>query len=101
MQRALEKLHDQGLAILAINMGEEEDAVLRFSKDYAVQFPVLLDKDSSVSQQWSALGLPTTFLVDREGHITHSAVGAREWDHPGMIEGLRRPFNPSSGGRSY
>ena len=38
---------------------------------------------------WKVAGLPTTFLVDKQGRIVASAIGGREFDHPGMIEAIR------------
>jgi hypothetical protein len=40
-------------------------------------------------QAWKVAGLPTTFLVDKQGRTVASAIGGREFDHPEMIRAIR------------
>jgi peroxiredoxin len=89
MQRAWDKLHNEGFTILAVDVGDEAGSVQQFFAGTPVKFPVLLDRDSAVSSQWPLKGLPTTFVLDRAGRVRYKATGERDWDHPGMIEQLR------------
>jgi thiol-disulfide isomerase/thioredoxin len=41
-------------------------------------------------------GLPTSFLIDREGRIVVRAVGDAEWDGPEMIARIRRYLPPDA-----
>jgi hypothetical protein len=34
-------------------------------------------------------GLPTTFLVDKQGRVVASAIGGREFDHPAIVKTIR------------
>ena len=72
-------------------MGEDADTIDAFTSqfDAAPTFPILLDTQSGVMQAWKVAGLPTTFLVDKQGHIVASAIGGREFDHPEMVETIR------------
>ena len=89
MQRAWEQLRDEGVEMWAINVGEGDEEVFLFTADYPVDFPLLLDSDSSVTDQWPVIGLPSTFIVDREGRIAYRAIGGREWDAPELLEQIR------------
>ena len=89
MQRAWERLRDDNIVILAIDIGEDEDTIFTFTADYPVEFPLLMDRDSSVIAQWPVRGLPTSFVVDPEGHIVYRAIGSRDWEHPALLETLR------------
>lgn len=89
MQRAWEQLKDEGVEMWAINVGESDDEIFQFSADYPVDFPLLLDLDSSVTDQWPVIGLPSTFIVDTEGRIAYRAIGGREWDAPELLEQIR------------
>ena len=85
MNRAWQKLKDQGVVMLAVNVGEDEDTIFAFTGDYPVDFPILLDKDGKAIHDWPVRGLPTTFVIDPEGRIVYRAVGGREWDEPEIM----------------
>jgi peroxiredoxin len=85
MNRAWSKVKDD-VSMLAINVGEDEDTIFIFSADYPIDFPVLLDRSGDVIREWPVKGLPTTFVLDREGNIRYMAVGAREWDDVALLE---------------
>ena len=89
MQRAWERLRKEGIVMLGIDVGEDEDTVFQFTADYPVEFPLLLDQDSSVIGRWPVRGLPTTFVVDPQGRLAYRAIGGREWDDPALLEQVR------------
>ena len=89
MNRAWHLVKDQGIAMLAINVGEDEDTVFTFTADYPVDFPLLLDENAKAVQDWGVLGLPTTFVVDPGGNIVYQAVGGRAWDDPVLLDQVR------------
>lgn len=85
MQRAWEQIRDEGVMMLAINVGESPDTIFQFTADYPVEFPLLLDRDSGVTGKWPLMGLPSTFVVDPQGRIAYRAIGGREWDDPKLL----------------
>ena len=89
MQRAWEQLEKEGILMLGIDVGEDEDTIFQFTASYPVEFPLLMDSDSSVINQWPVRGLPTTFVVDPEGRIVYRAIGGREWDDPALLSLVR------------
>ena len=91
MQRAWEKLKGEDFMMLAINMGEDEDTIFGFgfAAGTELEFPILMDKEGSVTQEWPVLGLPTTFILDSKGRIRYRAVGGREWDDPALLQKIR------------
>lgn len=88
LERAWQKLKDKDVVILAIDMGESEETIWEFTGIYAVTFPIPLDRDGSVTAKYPVIGLPTTFVVDPRGMVTHRSVGTREWEHPRLIQQL-------------
>jgi peroxiredoxin len=93
MQRAWEQIQGEDMVILAIDVGEDEDTIFTFTADYPVEFPLLLDLDSRVIQEWPVRGLPTTFIVDPQGRIAYRAIGTRDWEDPALLDTLRKLHN--------
>ena len=88
MEKAWQKVKDKGIAILAVNMGEDEDAIFDFTGRYPVTFPMPMDTDGSVIKKYPVIGLPTTYIISPKGMVTHRAVGTREWEHPQLLKQL-------------
>ena len=95
MQRAWEAVKDEGILLLAVNVGESEDRIFTFTADYPVDFPLLLDSDGQATERWPVVGLPTTFVVDPEGRIAYRAIGGRAWDDPALLDQVRALRAPS------
>jgi peroxiredoxin len=91
MERLWRQFKDAGLMVLGINVGETGDQVFAFSNglETPLTFPLLLDEDSRVVQSWPVKGLPTTYLVDKQGRIAFGAIGGREFDSPAIVEQVR------------
>jgi len=89
MQRAHEAVADDGIAVIAINVGEDADTINQFLADTPVAFPLPMDLDSRVVQSYPVRGLPTTFVIDPEGRLTYVATGGREWDDPKILDQVR------------
>jgi peroxiredoxin len=89
MERAWQKMKQEGMVMMAINVGEDEDTIFQFTANYPVTFPLLLDQDSEVVGRWGVRGLPTTYVVDPRGRVVYRAIGGREWDDPGLLEMMR------------
>jgi peroxiredoxin len=74
-----------------VDVGENADTIETFTGqlDTTLTFPILLDTRSRTMQAWKVAGLPTTFLIDKQGRIVASAIGGREFDHPEIIRTIR------------
>jgi peroxiredoxin len=94
MQRAHEAVSDDGIALVAINVGEDADTIEQFLASYPVDFPLPMDLDSKVVQSYPVRGLPTTFVIDPEGRLVYVATGGREWDDPKLLDQVRALVKP-------
>ncbi len=90
MNRAWKKVKGEGIVIVGVNVGEDEDTVFAFNGEYPIDFPVLLDQEGEVIARWPVKGLPTTFVVDPEGRIVYRAIGGRDWDDDKLLDIVRR-----------
>lgn len=69
--------------VIAVNVGEDPDTVFSFAG--SPEFPVLFDRNSQAMATWPVKGLPTTFLIDRQGRLAMKAVGGREFDDAAIV----------------
>lgn len=89
---SMERLHQQVNAddfkVIAINQMEDVDQVFSFTGQLDVDptFEILFDTTSAVSQAYAVRGLPTTYLIDKQGNVRYRAVGGREFNHPEVIK---------------
>ena len=90
MNRASRVLPDELVVWLAINVGEDREAVVAFRNDYPIAFTVLLDIDGRVSKDWQIVGMPTTFVINPEGEIAHQIVGKRDWNDAAHLQLVRQ-----------
>jgi len=90
MERLYQATREQGVEILAINIGEDLDTVFSFlgTVEPSPNFQMLFDSEGVSMQQWGVRGLPTTFIVDPAGRLVYRAVGGREFDHPEIRNAL-------------
>ncbi len=86
MNRAWHKIKDKGVAMVAIDVGEDEDTIFAFQADYPMDFTVLLDEDGKEIKRWPVRGVPTTFILDPQGRMVYRAAGAREWDNDELLQ---------------
>ena len=66
---------DRGLAILAVNVLQPLETVRPFVQKLEISYEVLLDPQGEVTRDYRVMGLPMTFIVDRQGVIRARIVG--------------------------
>ena len=69
MQTVYDKLRDKGFVVLAINELEDDAKVREHIKQYGHTFPVLMDRDNKVANQFGVFGLPVSVFIDQEGRV--------------------------------
>lgn len=90
MQRLKEKMAGKPFVILAVDMAEEQSDVKAFLQQHniKVDFPLLLDPEGTVVEQWMISAVPTTFILDPAGKIRYALYGGLEWDKEEVIATL-------------
>jgi thiol-disulfide isomerase/thioredoxin len=73
--------------VLAVNVGEDPETAFSFTGN--TDFPVLFDRNAKAMATWSVKGLPTTFLIDRQGRLAFRATGGREFDDPEIVATIK------------
>jgi len=98
-----ERLHQefaaQGLTVLGVNVREEPQRLQRYAREAGLTYPLVMDPEGEIAQAYGVIGLPTTFLVGRDGRPVALAratgmgkrrgAGARP-GAPGGVRGAQR-----------
>ena len=88
MEKLHQKISAKDFKVIAVNQMEEVDDVFAFTGQLEIDptFEILFDKSSQVSQDYAVRGLPTTYLIDKQGNIRYRAIGGRVFNHPEVIK---------------
>ena len=80
LEQLYAELGPRGFEILAINVDEFEKDALAFLQDIPVSYRVVRDASGETPGAWGILGMPTGFLIDRQGAIRKIHQGFRKSD---------------------
>jgi len=75
MQASFDKLRGKGFVVLAINELEDDAKVREHIKQYGYTYPVLMDRDNKVANQFGVFGLPVSVFIDQEGRVQEYIKG--------------------------
>lgn len=70
------KYKDQGFVVLAIS-DEQPAAVQAFLEKHKVSYPILLDPGDVVHKRFDVMGIPKSYLYDRDGKLVAQAMDMR------------------------
>ena len=69
------RLKARGLEVVAVNAGQGPEAVAKFLRKTPVSYPVVLDREVKAVGLYGVIGLPHTYLIDRNGVVRGRIVG--------------------------
>lgn len=76
------ELNGKGLQVLAINLDEKLEDAKRFLAKHPVRFAIAVKANESCAKEFGVEGMPSSFIVDRNGTIQHVHQGFRPGDGP-------------------
>lgn len=77
-----ERYKDQGFSVVAITIDDPVEDALDFLLDLEtpLAYNVVLDQTAEIMDQYAVVGMPTSFLIDREGVVRMVHKGFRDGD---------------------
>lgn len=69
MNRMQGELAADGLVIVAVNVDRERAAAEQFLASHPARFRVVYDPDGKLPEKFGVRVMPTTFILDRQGHV--------------------------------
>lgn len=90
LQSIYEEHKDAGFQIVGISMdtGDAADDVAMFVDEFEVTYTILHDPQMRGMELYQVLGLPATFLIDREGVLRWMRYGPIPEDDPEFLAAL-------------
>jgi thiol-disulfide isomerase/thioredoxin len=75
MQEQYEKLHKNGLEIVAVSVDTDHKSAMKFLDENKVTFPVLFDSAATLAKLYDLKAMPTSFIYDRDGSLVSTHLG--------------------------
>jgi len=88
LNRLKRNLEGRPFELLSINYAEDSATVSEFLQRIQVDFPVLLDSNGDYAKTWNVISFPSTFVIDKTGHIRYGVNAAIDWDDPELLQRL-------------
>jgi len=80
------ELRAEGFEVVAINVDENREDLLRFLEQCPVDFTIAVDPEGKCPEAFDVVAMPSSYLIDRKGIIRHVHQGFRKED----IEAIRQ-----------
>ncbi|MCW8919535.1 MAG: TlpA family protein disulfide reductase [Gammaproteobacteria bacterium] len=91
MNQLQERYGDKGLAIIAVNLDKQRELTNDFLSATRPTFTIAFDPEGSSAEAYQVMGMPSSYLIDRNGKLHTRHLGFREQDKAALeqqIEGL-------------
>lgn len=72
------RYRDSGLMIVAVNVDKRRDDALRFLREVPARFTVVFDAEGRTPAAFDVKGMPSSYLIDREGRVAAVEEGFHE-----------------------
>ena len=71
------RYRDRGLELIGVSVDTDgtDDAIRSFMKEFQMTFPIWRDPDERISTTFLAIGVPATFLIDKNGILRWRKTG--------------------------
>ncbi len=82
-------LKGDDFTILAISTGEKKNTVADFIAKNKYTFPIYLDESGALGRVYATQGIPTTYVLDKQGRVIAGIVGSTDYDKPELVKALK------------
>ncbi len=90
LQALHERLAPRGLEVVGVSVDARgaQEPIREFADEFGVTYPIWHDPDSRIINTFLAYGVPTTYLIDRDGMIRWKHLGPVMADDPALVRAL-------------
>lgn len=96
MEEMQEKYADQGFTVVAVNVDRDSESAEQFLHEVSHNFPIVLDPEGDVARRYELQGMPTSFLISRDGQQIETHTGFRQKDRAELEQRIREALAANS-----
>ena len=85
-----QKMRDRGIAVVGVNLDDDDGAYHSFLKSYNIDFLTVRDDKKQSSRLYGTFKYPETYVIDRNGVVRRKFIGAVDWTAPEITEFLTK-----------
>jgi peroxiredoxin len=89
LEQMYRQYQSKGVTLVGVNVEPSSDDAVKWLKSTPVTFPILFDRDSSVSKLYQVQGMPNTVIVDRKGKVRYIHRGYKPGEESDYLDQIR------------
>ena len=93
--RVAKECEDQNVLLVAVNLQETPEAITKALERLKLKMTVALDSDGVVAQQYAAVAIPQTVIIDSAGNVAGLFVGGGPQYGDQVRDALRSVLGPA------
>jgi len=93
LQALYNKLQNSGFTIVGVGVDDSPERLREFQQRFGLSYPIVIDTTGTIKARYRIVGLPESYLLDREGRIVMvldplsnqpvtKFIGPRGWSSP-------------------
>lgn len=82
MTELWQRYHSQGLDVIGVSIDHVESEARNYADRLQAGFPMAFDSGGNLSRRYEVRGVPTSYLIDRDGRFIGLIIGERDWRSP-------------------
>jgi cytochrome c biogenesis protein CcmG/thiol:disulfide interchange protein DsbE len=89
------KYQSRGLELVGVSVDANgsDEAIREFMKDFQMTYPIWRDPDERVSTQFLVIGVPATFLIDKQGVLLWRKTGPIQPNDTALTSAIERALS--------
>jgi len=80
MQQLRTRYANEDLVVIAVNVDRERTPAEKFLQDQRADFSIVFDPLGQIAERFDVRSMPSSFYIDRAGHIRYTHAGFRSAD---------------------
>jgi cytochrome c biogenesis protein CcmG/thiol:disulfide interchange protein DsbE len=89
MSRMQRDFGQAGFIVVAVNVDHARRDAEQFLREHSPGFRIIFDPDGTLAERFGVKGMPTSFLIDRDGHVHSEHEGFRLKDRGTLEQQIR------------